>query len=149
MSIKCETNLIIPRLIIIILRILITVKVIFVIVIEILRIVIVVDVIKIIPFRTGCRRRCLPFAGNYGVMSAKPWRSAAGVAVAGFCRRGIDNCVIIQQNIILQFSVKLICQSVIARVCYRERIIGTRSIEVEKNTSGSDGRALLGWNRWS
>lgn len=66
-------GLIIPRLIIIILRILITVKVIFVIVIEILRIFIVVDVIKIIPFRTGCWSRCLPFAGNYGVMSAKPW----------------------------------------------------------------------------
>ena len=115
-------GLIIPRLIIIILRILITIKVIFVIVIEILRIVIVVDVIKIIPFRTGCWSRCLPFAGNYGVMSAKPWRSAAGAAVTGFGRRGIDNRVIFQQNIILQFSVKLVCQSVIACVCYRKRI---------------------------
>ena len=43
-------------------------------------------------------------------------------AVAGFGRRGIDNRVIFQQNIILQFSVKLVCQSVIACVCYRKRI---------------------------
>ena len=77
---------------------------------------------KIIPFRTGCWSRCLPFAGNYGVMSAKPWRSAAGAAVTGFGRWGIDNRVIFQQNIILQFSVKLVCQSVIACVCYRKRI---------------------------
>lgn len=80
------------------------------------------DLIKIIPFRTGCWSRCLPFAGNYGVMSAKPWRSAAGAAVTGFGRWGIDNRVIFQQNIILQFSVKLVCQSVIACVCYRKRI---------------------------